>query len=163
MKNWQKERNYRRIKDKEGNVLANIITVDGVDVVVSDEVYLAYSSMERRERYHDEAKADQGFLSLDEMADDDMKLEYVCSHTSISCEDTILKVIEVDERERQIEIVRKALCELPDSDRELITALFVKGMGIRQYAKHIGVFDRAVRKRRDRILREINFLEKSQK
>ena len=25
MKNWQKNRNYKRVKDKDGNVVANII------------------------------------------------------------------------------------------------------------------------------------------
>ena len=29
MKNWQKTRNYRRMKDENGNVIANVITVFG--------------------------------------------------------------------------------------------------------------------------------------
>ena len=37
MKKWQKDRNYKRVKDKDGNVVANIITVSGQDVEVSDE------------------------------------------------------------------------------------------------------------------------------
>ena len=32
MKKWQEERNYRRIYNEAGEVIANIITVDGVDV-----------------------------------------------------------------------------------------------------------------------------------
>ena len=51
MKNWQKNRNYKRIKDENGNVIANIITIDGIDVEVTEEVFLAYSQMDRRERY----------------------------------------------------------------------------------------------------------------
>lgn len=47
MKNWKEERNYRRIKDKNGEIIANIITIDGVDVEVTDEVFLAYSQMDR--------------------------------------------------------------------------------------------------------------------
>ena len=39
MKKWQKNRNYKRIKDKDGNVVANIINVFGQDVEVSDEVF----------------------------------------------------------------------------------------------------------------------------
>ena len=31
MKNWQKTRNYRRIKGENEEIVANIITVDGVD------------------------------------------------------------------------------------------------------------------------------------
>ena len=51
MKKWQEKRNYRRIKDEHGHIIKNIITVDGVDVEVSEEVFLSYSQMERRERY----------------------------------------------------------------------------------------------------------------
>lgn len=29
MENWQKTRNYRRMKDENGNVIANVITVFG--------------------------------------------------------------------------------------------------------------------------------------
>ena len=50
MKNWQESRNYRRIKDENGAVIANIITINGVDVEVSEEVFLAYSQSDRRER-----------------------------------------------------------------------------------------------------------------
>ena len=51
MKKWQESRNYRRVRDENGRVIANIITVDGIDVEVGEEVFLAYSQMERRERY----------------------------------------------------------------------------------------------------------------
>ena len=43
MKNWQKDRNYKRVKDKDGNVVANIITVFGQDVEVSDEDICIYT------------------------------------------------------------------------------------------------------------------------
>ena len=39
MKKWQEERNYRRIYNEAGEVIANIITVDGVDVVVSSVLF----------------------------------------------------------------------------------------------------------------------------
>ncbi|WP_418680423.1 hypothetical protein [Agathobaculum sp.] len=54
MKKWQKDRNYKRVKDKDGNVVANIISVYGQDVKVSDEVFTAYSQMDRQERYAEE-------------------------------------------------------------------------------------------------------------
>ena len=43
MYNWKDTRNYRRFRDENGNVIANIIYVDGEEVAVSDEVYEAYS------------------------------------------------------------------------------------------------------------------------
>ena len=51
MYNWKDTRNYRRFRDENGNVIANIIYIDGEEVSVSDEVYEAYASMDRRERY----------------------------------------------------------------------------------------------------------------
>lgn len=44
MYNWKDTRNYRRFRDENGNVIANIIYVDGEEVAVSDEVYEAYES-----------------------------------------------------------------------------------------------------------------------
>lgn len=41
MYNWKDTRNYRRFHDENGNVIANIIYVDGEEVAVSDEVYEA--------------------------------------------------------------------------------------------------------------------------
>ena len=51
MKKWQEERNYRRVRSEAGEVIANIITVDGMDVEVPEDVYLAYAQADRRERY----------------------------------------------------------------------------------------------------------------
>ena len=50
MKKWQEIRNYRRVRNENGQVIANIITIDGIDVEVSEEVFLAYSQMDRQER-----------------------------------------------------------------------------------------------------------------
>ena len=54
MKKWQKERNYRQIKDKDGNVIKNIIKINGQSVEVSEEVFLAYSQSDRKVRYKKE-------------------------------------------------------------------------------------------------------------
>lgn len=51
MKKWQKQRNYRRVKDKDGNVIKNIIKINGQSVEVSEEVFLAYSQSDRKVRY----------------------------------------------------------------------------------------------------------------
>ena len=45
MYNWKNARNYRHFRDENGNVIANIIYVDGEEVAVSDEVYEAYLPM----------------------------------------------------------------------------------------------------------------------
>ena len=48
-----------------------------------------------------------------------------------------------------------ALIALEDWDRQLITALFYDHLSTREYARRIGVTQRAVIKRRDRILRDM--------
>lgn len=74
MKNWQESRNYRRIKDENGAVIANIITINGVDVEVSEEVFLAYSQSDRRERYITEELEPGKILSLDKLLEDEVPL-----------------------------------------------------------------------------------------
>ena len=77
MKKWQKERNYRRVYDENGQVIANIITVDGVDVEVTEEVFLAYSQMDRRERYLEEQAWQSGMreVSLEYLKEQEKLLE----------------------------------------------------------------------------------------
>ena len=67
MKHWQEKRNYQHVRDEAGNVRSNIITVDGNDVEVSDEVYLAYTQLDRRERYLMEEVETDKKLSLDRL------------------------------------------------------------------------------------------------
>lgn len=82
MKKWQEERNYRRIYNEAGEVIANIITVDGVDVEVAENVYLAYSQADRRERYVREEQFSGKLLSLEQMAEDDLLPYYVRHDTN---------------------------------------------------------------------------------
>ena len=75
MKKWQEERNYRRVRNEGGEVIANIITVDGMDVEVPEDVYLAYSQADRRERYVREEMESGKLLSLDKLLEDEVPLE----------------------------------------------------------------------------------------
>jgi len=52
-----------------------VITVDGVDVEVSEEVFLAYSQADRRERYIAEEVEPGLVLSLDKLLEDGVPLE----------------------------------------------------------------------------------------
>ena len=49
MKKWQESRNYRQVKNDAGEIISYIITVDGIDVEVPEDVYRAYSQADRRE------------------------------------------------------------------------------------------------------------------
>ena len=140
MKKWQEERNYRRIYNEAGEAIANIITVDGVDVEVAEDVYLAYSQADRRERY---------------VAEDDLLSDYVGAEAAPSAEEEALEREQAQSLVERKEMLLLAMLSLNDADRELINALFFDGVSTRDYAARIGITQRAVIKRRDRILRDL--------
>ena len=155
MKKWQEERNYRRVRSEAGEVIANIITVDGMDVEVPEDVYLAYSQADRRERYITEEQSSGKLLSLEQMEEDALLPDYVGAETAPSAETEALEREELRNLAEQKQILLLALLSLKDIDRELINALFFDGVSTREYAQRMGVSQRAVIKRRDRILRDL--------
>ena len=158
MKKWQEERNYRRVRNEGGEVIANIITVDGMDVEVPEDVYLAYAQADRRERYIMEEQSSGKLLSLEQMEEDALLPDYVGAETAALEREELRNLAE------QKQILLLALLSLKDTDRELINALFFDGASTREYAQRMGVSQRAVIKRRDRILRDLKkFFENSSK
>ena len=155
MKKWQEERNYRRIYNEAGEVIANIITVDGVDVEVAEDVYLAYSQADRRERYVREEQFSGKLLSLEQMAEDDLLPDYVGAEAAPSAEEVALEREQAQSFAEWKEMLLLAMLSLNDADRELINALFFDGASTRDYAARIGITQRAVIKRRDRVLRDL--------
>ena len=45
MKKWQESRNYRQVKNDAGEIISYIITVDGIDVEVPEDVMASISPM----------------------------------------------------------------------------------------------------------------------
>lgn len=155
MKNWQKNRNYKRVKDKDGNVVANIITVFGQDVEVSDEIFAAYAQVDRRARYVGEDIPAQHELSLEQFEEEGVSLEKLIRETAPSAEEWFVEQEESNAFEQELLKVSAVLEMLDDSDRQLIDALFYKGISVREYAQQLGISHTMVRKRRDRILRNM--------
>ena len=91
MKNWQKNRNYKRVKDKDGNVVANIITVFGQDVEVSDEIFATYAQVDRRARYVGEDMPAQHELSLEQFEEEGVSLEKLIRETAPSAEEWFME------------------------------------------------------------------------
>lgn len=149
MKKWQENRNYRKIRDDKGEVVDHIITVDGIDVSVPEDVFSAYARMDRRERYlSEDVPAGGQQLSLEQMAEDGVLPDYVGEEMSPSAEDCCL-------RQEMSSMLLAALLSLEDRDRQLIIALFYNRLSTREYARRLGITQRAVIKRRDRILRDL--------
>ena len=106
MKKWQEERNYRRVRNESGEVIANIITVDGMDVEVPEDVYLAYAQADRRERYIMEEQSSGKLLSLEQMEEDALLPDYVGAETAPSAETEALEREELRNLAEQKQILR---------------------------------------------------------
>ena len=128
--------------------LANIITVFGQDVEVSDEVFAAYSQMDRRERYAEETLLADSELSWERFEEDHIHIENLMAEVVPSAEDCYI----AQKEDNTFEKLSKALENLEDSDRQLIDALFYQGLSVRAYAQQIGISHTMVRKRRNCIL-----------
>ena len=147
---WKKSRNYRRVIDESGNVTP-VITVDGVDVTVTEEVYVAYAQMDRRERY--EAERDFGKLvSLDEMLERHIPVESLYGYCDPDFED---EALERDEKERMLRCLAFALEALNEKERLLIRALYYEDVSVREYAKRLEKRLWTAQCRRDKALKKL--------
>lgn len=146
MYNWKTERNYKRLRDENGNVIANVIYVDGVEVSVSDEVYEAYASMDRRERYLEEREGAEKPLSFEMLLEEGYTEDALCSAENL--EDTISDKLLY----RKLKTV---LGNLDTADQEMIRTVFFDGISMREYAKRLGVYPRAVVYRMERLLKAL--------
>jgi len=146
MKHWQKVRNYRKYENEDGT-FTYIITVDGQDVPVNEEVYKAYSQADRRERYCVECDAGR-VLSLDQMNEDGVLLEYLTEEHVESAEDTAIRNIFAQK-------AIAALVDLEPDERKLIQALVIDGTTEREYARQIGFSQKYVNNRKHKILSKL--------
>lgn len=151
MKKWQESRNYRKFKQSDGSI-KNIIYADGQTVEVTDEVYRAYSQMDRQERYQLEHQSHDRMISLEKMLEDDMRLEYLTSKHEPSAEHYAIVAETEKELTALLHLLPKAMNQLAEDEQALILALFLDGTSAREYARRTGVTLRAIQKRRDRIL-----------
>lgn len=124
MEKWQENRNYRKIRDENGTVVANIITVDGRDVAVTEDVFAAYAQMDRRERYLNEDRPLARSSPWNRWQRTAFWPDYVGAETAPSAEDCVLARESEREREELASLLLAALIALEDRDRQLITALF---------------------------------------
>lgn len=155
MKNWKDECNYRRIKDENGVVTAHVIMIGGQDILVSNEVYEAYSQMGRQERYQEQLLQDIPHVSLEKLADACVPIEEYMLEQAPSPEDICISMEDQAEQAALLRLLPEAMEQLTESERELIQALFYDDVPAREYARRTGISDMAVRKKRDRILMKL--------
>ena len=150
MKNWQKDRNYRKYENADGSV-TYVITIDSEDIEVSEDVFSAYSQADRRERYL--AERDTGRkLSLDRFAEKGITLDFLVDEHVDSAEDCVAQAIADDQRAIYLDRAVAAFMALDTEERDLIQALVINGVPERDYADDIGLSQKGVNKRKHKIL-----------
>lgn len=153
MINWKNSVNYRKEKTTQG--IRYLITIDGEDVEVTEEVYKVYSSMERNERYQEEQKKEK-VISLEAIAEDDMRLELLEIEFVESAEDTVVRAEEEKEKNELLLMLPNVIAKLTVDEQKLITDLYFNNISAREYARRHNISDMAVRKKRDRILKKLS-------
>lgn len=157
MINWKDSVNYRKEKTTQG--IRYMITIDGEDVEVTEEVYKVYSSMERNERYQEEQKKEK-VISLEAIAEDDMRLELLEIEFVESAEETIIADEIEQEKELMFYRLHKAIATLDIDEQRLIRLIFFKKKTERDVAEYFHISQPAVHKRKLKVLQKLkNFIE----
>ena len=153
MKKWQKDRNYKRVKDKDGNVVANIITVSGQDVEVSDEsVCGIFADGPAGSDISEELlPAENVKYRWERTMEDGIHIETL-ENAEPSAEEICIEHENAKMREEQAKHLPIVLARLSDDEQRLIDALFFRGLGVREYAREISVPPMKIVRDRDRIL-----------
>ena len=143
------------------------VWVSGQYIEVTDAVYDAYMKGNRKIRYFEnDLKTERVLMdtdghirqiipsredSLDRLMDDNAE-QFTDHHESV--EDMVLRKISAEK-------LYQALTELPETERELIVALFFEEKTERELAAVLGISQPAVHKQKNKILKKLKtFLEK---
>ena len=117
MKNWQKNRNYKRVKDKDGRTWLQIsITVFGQDVEVSDEIFTAYMQMDNHARYIMEDAPKGKELSLEQMMEDGAPIETTVYDAVLSAEECYLQAEETTNEVKMLDELPLVIKSLSESE-----------------------------------------------
>lgn len=169
MKNWKKDRNYRKFENTDGSI-SYVITVDGEDVSVNQEVYEAYAETERKMEYaeHDlkcsrvhrdntgKAVRDKNGLAIllperEVSLDKLMREHWDFESAEPTPEDIVLQGMQTEE-------LNRCLGLLGADERALIDALFFEGLTEREYAKQIRVVQKTVNYRKYKVFGKLKKL-----
>lgn len=166
MKNWQKQRNYKKHVNPDGS-FTYIIIIDEQDVEVTESVYREYAKSARKMEYmesdlkRDRVKKDsKGKKILDEngnpikLPEREVSLEKLINEKwdfpalTLSPEDALIQKTEY-------ETLYSYLALLNKSEYALIHALYFKNMTEREYSEKSGIPQKTINDRKKRILRKL--------
>lgn len=129
-----------------------IIKVQGVPVEVSKDVYLAYYQMDRHARFLEEKDSRNGktlysALDTDSMLGEDL----IHDPDGINAEESAITKILKEQLHTCIDL-------LSDPEKSLVRALYFDGKSEREYAKTIGLSQKGVNKRKQKVLKKLRKL-----
>lgn len=129
----------------------HFLPLHGMLMEVSEDAYKAFYREQRRQKYLNERSNDNGDFSYDMLTTDEFNgediLVDVLSDTSGQAETNIL-----------LDKLKKALCELPDNERQLIDALFTQGLSEREWSAQTGIPQKTINDRKNRLLAKLRKL-----
>lgn len=130
------------------------IKVQGQLVLVTEEVYLTYYRMNRRERHLEEKDRAHGVFSYHALDTGETNGEDVIPDiVSPRVEDLIMDKLIAEK-------LHKCIVQLAAEEQELIYALFFRSISERQYAEMTGIPQKTINDRRHRILAKLKKLMK---
>lgn len=135
-----------------------VIKIPGQLVEVTEEIYLTYYRMRRRELFLEEKDMQHGISRYSDLDTEEiLGEEMIPDRTSEDIQDTVVAKL-------MTERLQQCLRLLPDAERELIHALYFEGLSERQLSKRTGLPQKTINDRKHKALRRLkNWLERPKK
>lgn len=127
------------------------IGLHGMIMEVSEHDYLEHYRAKRRQKYLAECAVDRGDLSYDALDSDEFSGEDIAIDPNSDLTDKVFW-------KTMTEKLPSVLSMLSDTETELIYALFYLGTTEREYARHCGVSQVAIHKRKVKVLGKLKKL-----
>ena len=121
------------------------IPLHGMLMEVPEDAYKAFYKRKRREKYLKERSKDNGDFSYNMLTTDEFNGEDILV-------DTVADTQSQAERNLLLDKLKKVLVVLPDSDRQLIDALFTHGLSEREWSALSGIPQKTINNRKRSLL-----------
>jgi DNA-directed RNA polymerase specialized sigma subunit len=123
------------------------IRINNEFVTVTEEIYIAYYKMGRRERYLEEVSVERN-LSYNQLLEKDYPIENKMSNQQFLLEDKVIEKI-------MLEKMIVALDMLTEYERVIIDELFFNGTSIRELSSHLNVPRSTLHEQKDKIIKKL--------
>ena len=128
--------------------LKKFLSLHGILMEVTEEVYRDFYKSQRRQKYIDERSAKNNDFSYDMLTTDAFNGEDILVDDSESLDEQVIRKIMTDK-------LRGALRLLSEDEQELIYGLFYENLSEREYAAQKGVYHNAIHNKKIRILKKL--------